>query len=93
MLKVLRKEKPRIEEYFDTHSLEIIQELLINMWDVDKFREYFDAEVEYVTDEQTIDHRVFLKSLEYIQVMIQSNENCSGRKSHLFFIYISSKRQ
>lgn len=77
MLKVLRKEKPRIEEYFDTHSLEIIQELLVNMWDLAKFHEYFDAEVEYVTDEQTIDHRVFLKSLEFIQVThCQLEENC-----------------
>lgn len=69
MLKILRAEKPRIEEHFDSESLEIIEELLNNMWDVDKFREYFDTEVEYVTDDRTIDHTVFMKSLEYIQVV------------------------
>ncbi|XP_055323121.1 serine/threonine-protein kinase ATM isoform X2 [Sitodiplosis mosellana] len=75
MLKILRKEKPRIEDYFDSHALEIIEELLNNMWDVDKFREYFDTEVEYVTDEQSIDHKVFLKSLEYIQQKAMNHSN------------------
>lgn len=69
MLKILRAEKSRIEEYFDSESLGIIEELLNNMWDVDKFHQYFDTEVEYVTDDRTIDHNVFMKSLEYIQVV------------------------
>lgn len=69
MLRILRAEKPCIEEYFNSYSLEIIEELLNNMWDAEKFRQYFDSEVEYVTDEHTIDYKVFMKSLEFIQVI------------------------
>lgn len=67
ILKILRKEKPRIEDYFDSHSLEIIGELLNNFWDDGKCRDMFAIDVEFVSDVHTIDHKTFLKSLEFIQ--------------------------
>lgn len=91
MLKILRKEKPRIEDYFESHSLEIIEELLKNMWDVDKFRQYFDTEVEYVAVERTIDHNVFVKSLDFIQVVHRVLEIISNKQtddSCRYFNYI-----
>lgn len=68
MLKILRGQKPKIENYFESHCLEIIEELLNNMWDIEKFREYFDTEVEFVIDDRNIDYNTFMKSLEFIQV-------------------------
>lgn len=69
MLRILRKEKPNIEQYFESHSLEIIEELFNNVWDAKKFTELFEIDVEYVTDGSTIDINTFFRSLEYIQVL------------------------
>lgn len=67
IVKILMKEKLQIDRYFDLHSLEIIEELLINMWDEEKFRECFDTDVEFVTDKHTIDYASFMKSVDYVQ--------------------------
>lgn len=68
LLTILRKEQPDIEDYFDSHSLEIIQELFNNVWDAGKFREFFDMDVEFVTDANTLDFNAFVGSLDYIRV-------------------------
>lgn len=68
MLRMLKRELPQILLYFNTHSLEIIEKLLKNMWDDNKFRSFFDTEIEFVRDKQTIDYAIFMKSLEFIQV-------------------------
>lgn len=69
MLNTLLKEEPRIGDYFESHSLEIIEELINNMWDDDKFAEYFHTNVEYVADDSTINYEIFTKSLDYVQVI------------------------
>lgn len=68
MLKILRREKPNIEAYFESHSLEIIEELFNDVWDAKKFAELFEIDVEFVTDDSTIDYNTFVQSLEYIRV-------------------------
>lgn len=68
MLKILRREKPNIEAYFESHSLEIIEELFNDIWDAVKFTELFEIDVEFVTDDSTINYNTFVQSLEYIQV-------------------------
>lgn len=65
----MRQAKPTIQDYFETHPLEIVEELLSNMWDVEKFVQFFETDVEFVTDEHTINYNIFLKSLDYIRVI------------------------
>lgn len=67
VIQVLRKENVQFEQLFGSHSLEIIEELLINMWDEKEFRQFFDTDVEFVTDKHTIDYANFLKSVELVQ--------------------------
>lgn len=74
-LTILRKEKPNIEQYFESHSLEIIEELFNNVWDAGKFTDFFGIDVEFVTDENTIDYKAFAKSMEYIRVCFSSKSN------------------
>lgn len=66
---ILRAEQPDIDSYFKSHALEIAEELLTNMWDDAKFHELFEADVEFVKDERTIDLKTFKKSLLFIQVI------------------------
>lgn len=68
MLKILRNEKPNIERYFESRSLEIIEELFRNVWEAEKFAEMFEVDVEFVSDGSTIDFKTFLETLDYIQV-------------------------
>lgn len=68
MLKILRNEKPNIESYFESRSLEIIEELFRNVWEAEKFAEMFEVDVEFVSDGSTIDFKTFLETLDYIQV-------------------------
>lgn len=68
MLALLRREKPNIEQYFETHSLEIVEELFKRVWNAGKFKELFEIDVEFVTDDNTIDFNTFTQSLEYIRV-------------------------
>ncbi|XP_031619505.1 serine/threonine-protein kinase ATM [Contarinia nasturtii] len=67
MMKILKEQLPQIAKYFDTHSLEIIEKLLKHMWDEVEFRAYFDTEVEFISDKQTIDYNIFMKSLQFLQ--------------------------
>lgn len=73
MLNILRKEKPQIEDYFESHSMEIVAELINNSWDAELFTELFEIDVEFVTDDSTVDKNTFLRSLKYIQVLIFSS--------------------
>lgn len=68
MLTLLRREKPDIEQYFESHSLEIIEELFKNVWSGEKFKELFETDVEFTADDSTIDYNTFTQSLEYIRV-------------------------
>lgn len=68
MMTVLRKEKPNIEKYFETHPLEIVEELLNITWDSMKFNQIFDTDVEYFVDGYTIDFGTFVKSLNFVLV-------------------------
>lgn len=68
LVAMLRKEKPQLDDYFRDVSLKIAEEMLNAMWDIGKFNEFFDMNVEYVINETTIDYKVFIKSLDYIQV-------------------------
>lgn len=68
-LKILRKEKPSIENYFESHSMDIIEELFANLWDAQKFTELFENDVEFVSDENTIDYKTFMSSLDYVTVI------------------------
>lgn len=68
MLNIIRRDIPKIEDYFDSHTLEIIEELLSKLWDVDTFRKYFEINVEFVMDDHTINSATFKKSLVFIQV-------------------------
>lgn len=69
VLKQIRSYKPNIDEYFDTHSLEIIEELITHMWDAERFTHFFETCVEFMDDANNIiDYNLFTKSLEYIQV-------------------------
>lgn len=70
IIKVLRREKPRIEEFFQTHSLEIVEELINNTWDPEKFHHFFETDVEYSDDGYTIDFETLIKSLNSIKVII-----------------------
>lgn len=69
MLRSIKTDIPNVENHFDSHPLEIIEELLSHMWDVTTFRNYFDTDIEFVVEEHTINHDTFKKSLVYIQVM------------------------
>lgn len=68
MLTLLRREKPNIEQYFESHSLEIIEELFKSVWNREKFKEMFEIDVEFMADDSTIDYNTFTQSLEYIRV-------------------------
>lgn len=68
MLTILRREKPNIEQYFESHSLEIVEELFKNVWNAGKFKEMFEIDVEFMADDSTIDYNTFTQSLEYIRV-------------------------
>lgn len=68
MLQILRREKPSIEDYFESHSLEIIEELFKNVWDAEKFTEFFEVDVEFITDDSTIDYNTFTQALDFIRV-------------------------
>lgn len=73
MLQILRREKPNIEDYFESHSLEIIEELFTNVWSAEKFTEFFEIDVEFMTDDSTIDYNTFTQSLSLIQVWYNLN--------------------
>lgn len=69
MLKSIKTDIPNVENHFDSHPLEIIEELLSHMWDVTTFRNYFETDIEFVVEKHAIDHDTFKKSLVYIQVI------------------------
>lgn len=69
MLSILKQNVPHIENYFESHSLEIIQELITTLFDAEKFTQCFGTDVEYVSDESTIDFGIFMKSLDYVKVI------------------------
>lgn len=73
MLQILRREKPTLEDYFESHSLEIIEELFKNFWDAEKFTELFEVDVEFITDDSTIDYNTFTQALDYIRVRCALN--------------------
>lgn len=86
VLTMLRKYKPNIDTYFDSHSLEIIEELLNKMWDAEKFTQFFETNVEFMSDEHDPNnYELFKKSMEYIQVGNSiSHLNWFNSKFYLF---------
>lgn len=61
------------EQYFRTHSLEIVEHLLANTWDKAHFESLFGTHVNYIPEKHAIKHQTFADSLIYIQVSL-SNE-------------------
>lgn len=67
-LKILREAKPNVDDHLRSDSLNILKEMLHEMWDREKFAELFGMNVEYVVNENTISYDVFLKSVKFLQV-------------------------
>lgn len=90
MLSILKQNVPHIETYFESHSLEIIQELITTLFDAEKFTQCFGTDVEYVSDESTIDFGIFMKSLDYVKVIelfSDSKKNGNDDENHSTMFY------
>lgn len=86
---MLRKYKPNIDTYFDSHSLEIIEELLNGMWDAEKFTQFFEANVEFMTNGNTTNnYDLFIKSLEYIRVKTFFFSNFNWQIKNFVFFFL-----
>lgn len=69
VLHTVRPHIPNINDYFQSHALEIIEDLINNTWDHGEFREFFNLDVEYGDNgRMVIDYDTFLSSLGSIQV-------------------------
>lgn len=66
VLQTIRTYQPKIEDYFQTYPLEIVEELLNSTWDQAKFHQLFDVHVEHAGG-YVIDLATFLKALESAQ--------------------------
>lgn len=56
------------EQYFRTHSMEIVEHLLENTWDGTHFESLFGTHITYIAESHAINHQMFSDSLSYIQV-------------------------
>lgn len=68
MVRVILNELPNFETYYNTHGLQVVQHMLLKMWDDTKFHELLGTNLDYLGDEYTIDCEIFDRSLEFIQV-------------------------
>lgn len=64
----VRTHVPEFQGLFQTHPLEIIEELLHTTWDPVKFKELFDVDVEYEACGYVIDFGTLMTSVKSIQV-------------------------
>lgn len=70
MVQILTKEIPNFVDYFKTHSLEIVEQLIYYLWDDVRFEQMFNTYVEYQRDDHTINYQGFVDTLKYIQVSL-----------------------
>lgn len=68
MTDVLLREMPEIEQYYVTNKMDVVAQMLLNTWDSNKFKEFFDYSLDFVDEEHIINYANFNRSLEYIQV-------------------------
>lgn len=68
LLAILNKERPDLNVYFTKNAVEIVEELLQNVWDDELFTKFFDLKIDYIRAEHMIDYEDFNKCLEFIEV-------------------------
>lgn len=69
ILKTVRTHISKINDYFQSHALEIIEDIINNTWDHGEFRELFNMDVEYGDNScMAIDYDTFVASLASVQV-------------------------
>lgn len=68
LLKCLLEHRPDYEKFFKQHPIQIVEQLLLNMWDDEHFNSLFGFRIEHIGDEHTITLKHFSVSLKDIQV-------------------------
>lgn len=68
---------PDCEQYFRSHSLDIVEHLLVNTWDAAHFELLFGTRINYIAENHAINYQMFIDSLTYIQVSLSIKNDFS----------------
>lgn len=64
----LTAEVPQYNTYFETHAVQIFEQLLLNTCDEKFLLDHFDYSIDYITQEHNINVSDLEKCIEYLQV-------------------------
>ncbi|KAJ6636448.1 Serine-protein kinase ATM, partial [Pseudolycoriella hygida] len=101
MKKILQENVGDLSAVLREQFLTVTENLLSNLWDEEKFKDFFDLEIDHEIESHHIDINVFTKSLEYLQHICEStNKNvhlitdfCANRPLQVYNFLLFKKLQ
>ncbi len=101
MRRILNEHFGDLKEILRKQFLIVTENLLSNLWDGNKFKEFFNLEIDFEIESHHIDMNVFTKSLDYLQFISESaNKNvnlitdfCANRPLQIYNFLLFKKLQ
>ncbi|KAG4079703.1 hypothetical protein HA402_009089 [Bradysia odoriphaga] len=101
MYRILGESFGDLNDILRKQFLTVTENLLSNLWDNNKFTEFFHLEIDYAPESHNIDMNVFTKSLDYLQhISDSSNKNvhlitdfCANRPLQIYNFLLFKRLQ